>query len=199
MSDALLNGLGVPQVVFLWPASASSCPQTIQAVKTVRTMKTTRPRSPVGFRWRLAISSRYGTTTVHPWRAMNPCKRVELFGRRGRRIHTKAIHNVASHLASGAEYRSRMPCRCLFRKQSDMRVAAAHTTEGGPGKQSVSVEFHRSQLASAIHLPPWVRRIGLPVRVMATSEMGCLLRRLWATFFWVDRKAVWMEAIFFVV
>lgn len=44
------------------------------------------------------------------------------------------------------------------------------------------------------YLPPCVRRIGLPVRVMATSEMGCLRRTLCATF-WVDRTAVGKEAI----
>ena len=35
----------------------------------VLTMNTTRPRSPVTLRWRLVISSRKGTTTVHPCRA----------------------------------------------------------------------------------------------------------------------------------
>ena len=33
-------------------------------------MKTTRPRSAATLRWRLAISSRNGTMTVHPERAV---------------------------------------------------------------------------------------------------------------------------------
>lgn len=48
---------------------------------------------------------------------------------------------------------------------------------------------HRNAIDRYAYLPPWVRRMGLPVRVMATSEMGLLLKALCATF-WVDRTAV---------
>lgn len=61
--DALLDRLGVVQIVFLASvqqlASLPGCPESL-------TMNTTRPRSPETLRWRFAISSRYGTMTVHP-------------------------------------------------------------------------------------------------------------------------------------
>jgi hypothetical protein len=58
VTNALLDGLSVAQVVFLCRGQALSTIQTEYATARFHTMKTTRPRSPVTFKCLLAISSR---------------------------------------------------------------------------------------------------------------------------------------------
>lgn len=57
VTDAFFDRLSVAQVVFLWAVRTASS-QVKAATGGRHTMKFTRPRSPVTFRWRLAISSR---------------------------------------------------------------------------------------------------------------------------------------------
>jgi hypothetical protein len=58
VTNALLDGLSVAQVVFLSWGQTPSTIQTEYASARFHTMKTTRPRSPVTFKCLLAISSR---------------------------------------------------------------------------------------------------------------------------------------------
>lgn len=58
VTNALLNGLGVAQVVFLYWGQIPSSIRTTYTVGRLHTMNTTRPRSPVTFKCLLAISSR---------------------------------------------------------------------------------------------------------------------------------------------
>ena len=65
-------------------------------------MNTTLPRSPATLRWRLAISSRKGTMTVHPERAVG--SRVSEFPCSWSRIpHTEAVHDVSSQKAGSSK------------------------------------------------------------------------------------------------
>lgn len=68
VADRLLNGSSVAEIHFLEICQRMLAQEV--RYKKRRTRKTTRPRSPETLRWRLAISSRKGTTTVHPARAM---------------------------------------------------------------------------------------------------------------------------------
>lgn len=58
VTNALLNGLGVAQVVFLYWSQTPPSISTKYGVVRLHTMNTTRPRSPVTFKCLLAISSR---------------------------------------------------------------------------------------------------------------------------------------------
>lgn len=68
MSDTLLERLCISEIVFLKNNSAKSPWMRVFNP----TMNTTRPKSPATFRCRFAISSRKGTITVHPCRAVPP-------------------------------------------------------------------------------------------------------------------------------
>lgn len=69
MADACFYGWCIAKVIFLVPCYLVRFIVDETENEARRTTKTIRPRSPVTFKCRLVISSRKGTTTVHPWRA----------------------------------------------------------------------------------------------------------------------------------
>jgi hypothetical protein len=61
VSNALLQRRGISEIVFLELVNIEIANENLSL-----TMNITRPKSPVTFRCRFAISSRNGTITVHP-------------------------------------------------------------------------------------------------------------------------------------
>lgn len=81
MPHALLNRRGVSQIKLLHPPIYSTSIHPLShpiplpvshGVGKTLTINTIFPKSPVTFRWRFVISSRYGITTVHPALAILP-------------------------------------------------------------------------------------------------------------------------------
>lgn len=79
MPHALLNRRGVSQIKLLHPPPPHinihpnyPIPLPVSTAQETLTINTTFPKSPVTFKWRFVISSRYGITTVHPELAILP-------------------------------------------------------------------------------------------------------------------------------
>ncbi len=62
VSDALFEGWCIPEIIFLQTEIRRVFVEPFISL----TINMTLPKSPETFRWRLAISSRNGTMTVHP-------------------------------------------------------------------------------------------------------------------------------------
>lgn len=98
MSNAFLQRLCVSQIIFLVQFQQCSF-----SSMSYHTMNITRPKSPATFKWRFAISSRKGTITVHPCRAVIHPLVLHIWGPRMRSNRTKSVHNVSSKKSSSTE------------------------------------------------------------------------------------------------
>lgn len=81
-------------------------------------MNTTFPRSPVGFKWRFAISSRKGTTTVHPRDAVSSQRNLVARMLFDVLMHTEPMYDVAAQKPRSSEDCSSMS----FLKSADVRI-----------------------------------------------------------------------------
>lgn len=77
-------------------------------------MNITRPKSPATFKCLFAISSRNGTMTVHPCRAVRkfPISTYLSYGAVSKVMsnRTKSVYNVSSQKAGCAKYSNGVPC-----------------------------------------------------------------------------------------